>query len=217
MIANLELESMSFLPISLGLSLTRLRSQNSPGKVTRAVRGTMRSRLERRVNRIPTTRRQMPLVELLTPAILAPKPAPTKSVASTKAAPTKKAPASATISTTTTATAKTRTARANTAPSKSTAAKPVASKPAAKPTTLTRGKKRSSDELSSEDKENAALEVSKKRVRAPAQKPAAPATKPATARTTRAASRQKTAPTQVLSPKNNNARQKPTKTNTRQR
>ncbi|KAF1359498.1 hypothetical protein EJ07DRAFT_120359 [Lizonia empirigonia] len=106
---------------------------------------SLRSRLERRVNRVPATKRQMPLIELL-----APPPPPVKS-----------APAP----------------------------------------------------LASEDKENATVDlaVPKKRVRAATTTTKQPAvTKPAApaARSTRAASR-KTAPAEVLSPKNNNARAKP--------
>jgi hypothetical protein len=72
--------------------------------------------------------------------------------------------------------------------------------------------------MSSEDKENAALDVPKKRVRAATQKAPIP-TKAPTTRTTRAASRQKATPAAaaILSPKNNNARQQPTKTANRPR
>ncbi|KAH7087199.1 hypothetical protein FB567DRAFT_593038 [Paraphoma chrysanthemicola] len=94
------------------------------------------------------------------------------------------------------------------APTPKPATQPVSGKLARH--TATRAKKRSSAEMSSEDKENAALDVPRKRVRAAAQKPAPAVNKPApTTRTTRAASRQKPAAAQILSPKNNNARQKP--------
>jgi hypothetical protein len=169
---------------------------------------SLRSRLERRVNRVPATKRQMSLVELLAPANPAPKPTAAKAVPA-KAAVTKKSVAPAPVI------RKTRTA--TTAATTKTVVKPVATKPMPKQTT-SRGKKRSSDEMSNEDKENAALDVPKKRVRAPAQKAPVSVAKPAaTARTTRAASRQKAAPAQILSPKNNNVRQKSTKSNTRPR
>jgi hypothetical protein len=161
---------------------------------------SMRDRLERRVNRVPATKRGTLLVDLLVPPAPAPKPAQVKAAPVTKAAATIKKPAA------TTTTSKTRTARANTAPSKPTTTKQTVAKPVAK---QVRGKKRGSDEIASEDKENAALEVNKKRARAPAAKPApapAAATKATSTRATRAASRQN-----VLSPK------KATKSNTRPR
>ncbi|OAL07271.1 hypothetical protein IQ06DRAFT_372271 [Phaeosphaeriaceae sp. SRC1lsM3a] len=181
---------------------------------------SLRSRLERRVNRVPATKRQMPLVELLAPAAPpAPAPKPATTRAAPKATTTKKAAAAATT-TAAPATRKTRTAPTTA----TTTTKPAAPKTTAATTKTTttrqpaaRGKKRGSDEMSSEDKENAALDVPKKRVRAPAQKEKAPVSKPTT-RTTRAASRQKPAAAQILSPKNNNARQKPTaKSSTRPR
>lgn len=176
---------------------------------------SLRSRLERRVNRVPATKRQMPLIELL-----APPPPPVKSApAPVKAAPTKKAPGPAPApARKTRAAPATTTSRAGTVkeapkPAPKPAAKHTYSKSAPKVPTITRGKKRSSDELASEDKENATVDlaVPKKRVRAATTTTKQPAvTKPAApaARSTRAASR-KTAPAEVLSPKNNNARAKP--------
>jgi hypothetical protein len=176
---------------------------------------SLRSRLERRINRVPAIKRQMPLVELLAPVAPVSKPAPTKAAAATKSAATKKAPALAP------ATRKTRAAApANNVISTTTKATvtkatvPVAN--AGPKHTAVRAKKRTSEEMSSEDKENAALEVPKKRVRGAVQKAPVPASKPAaTTRTTRAASRQKVVPAAaILSPKNNNARQKPAKSTT---
>ncbi|UPX11393.1 uncharacterized protein EKO05_0001999 [Ascochyta rabiei] len=180
---------------------------------------SLQSRLERRVNRVPATKRQMPLIELL-----APPPPPAKAApVPVKAAPAKKTAASALAPVparkTRAAPAATTTSRPATAkeapkPAPKPAPKHAYSKSAPKVSTMTRGKKRSSDEIASEDKENASadLAVPKKRARAAtttttkqlaASKPAAPA-----ARSTRAASR-KTAPAEVLSPKNNNSRAKP--------
>jgi hypothetical protein len=173
------------------------------------------SRLERRVNRVPAskrnanidaffnpydimepeakeaaqkTRRRSALYEALddtTPNTEElPAPAPAKKAPTKKAATTSKAPT-----------------KPRHAPSKSV------------PTTSTRAKKRSSDEANtapSDDKENVSggLGANKKRVRAAtttskkvvATKPVAPAT-----RSTRAASR-RTAPADVLSPKNENVK-----------
>ncbi|KAJ4359317.1 hypothetical protein N0V95_002241 [Ascochyta clinopodiicola] len=178
---------------------------------------SLRSRLERRVNRVPATKRQMPLIELL-----APPPPPAKAApAPVKAAPAKKAaalplapaPARKTRAAPATTTSRPATAKEAPKPAPKPAAKHTYSKSAPKVPTMTRGKKRSSDEIASEDKENvsADLAVPKKRVRAATtttkqpvvSKPVAPA-----ARSTRAASR-KTAPAEVLSPKNNNSRAKP--------
>jgi hypothetical protein len=128
---------------------------------------SLRSRLERRVNRVPATKRQMPLAELLAPPNLAPKPTTAKAAPAKAAIPKKNAaPAPATR--------KTRTAATTAAPTK-TVAKPAATKPMPKQTT-SRGKKRGSDEMSNEDKENAALDVPKKRVAR--QKPAKSTTRP---------------------------------------
>jgi hypothetical protein len=198
---------------------------------------SLRSRLERRVNRIPAAKRQMMLVDFLAPSVPQPpkvataKAAPTKAT-STKAAPAKKAlppvPAPAAAPAPAPAARKTRTAPATsrTATSREASKAVLAPKDAPKPapraaartaapkaapkTTATRGKKRGSDEMSSEDKENAAeLDVPKKRARAAVQKAPAVSKPVPTTRTTRAASRQKPAPSQVLSPKNSNPRQKP--------
>lgn len=192
---------------------------------------SLRSRLERRVNRVPATKRQMALVELLAPPPPSqpePAPAPVKA-APTKKAPSKKVPATAPAPALAPA-PKTRAAPAATVSRSGTAkavpkatTKPVAKHAASKsvPTASTRGKKRSSDEAASEDKENVSVDlaVPKKRVRAATTtskqaivpKPAAPA-----ARSTRAASR-KTAPADVLSPKNNNSRAKPSTRSVRPR
>ncbi|KAF2831580.1 hypothetical protein CC86DRAFT_366919 [Ophiobolus disseminans] len=189
MIANLELE--------MNARIEKLRA------ACEAQCASLRSRLERRVNRVPATKRHLPLASLLAPAatVTISKPAPTK-------AATAKKPSPPMVTANPTA-RKTR--------------PPPASKPAAtvavapRLRTAKRSAKRTSDELSSEDKENS-LAVPKKRVRTAPQKPAPVATSKApAARTTRATSRQKPAPAQILSPKNNNARQKPAKTNTRPR
>ncbi|KAL1603548.1 hypothetical protein SLS60_005136 [Paraconiothyrium brasiliense] len=151
---------------------------------------SLRSRLERRVNRIPNSKRDMSLLELLDPSTnglaKAAKPSPAKrelAPAATHApVPIRNA--------TQPAARKTRAAPAKVAP-----------KPAPKATT--RGKKRPSDDG---DKENDELSVPKKRVKA-ATKPAAPAPVPA-ARSTRAASKKggpQAAP-QVLSPRPTNSR-----------
>ncbi len=192
---------------------------------------SLRSRLERRVNRVPATKRQLPLVELLAPPPppqSKPAPAPVKA-APAKKVPTKKAPAVAPAPALAPA-PKTRAAPAATTSRPGTAkgapkatTKPIAKHAASKsvPTTSMRGKKRSSDEAASEDKENVSVDlaVPKKRARAATTttkqsavpKPTAPA-----ARSTRAASR-KTAPADVLSPKNNNSRTKPSTRSVRPR
>ncbi|KAF1932170.1 uncharacterized protein M421DRAFT_416897 [Didymella exigua CBS 183.55] len=194
---------------------------------------SLRSRLERRVNRVPATKRHMPLIELLAPPpppAAKPAPAPTKA-ATTKKAPTKKAapasvpvhalapPAKIRAAAATTTASRPTTVKAAPAPKPTTKSRHAPSKSV--PTTSTRGKKRSSDEATSEDKENVSIDlaVPKKRVRAATTvskqpvvpKPAAPA-----ARSTRAASR-KTAPAEVLSPKNNNTRAKPSTRSVRPR
>ena len=215
MIANLELE--------LNARKEKLRA------MCEAQCASLRSRLERRVNRIPAAKRQMPLVEFLAPPAPAPVKAASTKTAPSKATATKKAIAAAPTTQPAAATA-TRKGRAAPTTSKTTALatkpapatkaapKPAATKSAPKPTT-TRGKKRGSDEMSSEDKENTAeLDVPKKRARAPVSKAPAATTKTAPAtRATRATSRQKTNPAQVLSPKNSNPRQKPAKPATRPR
>lgn len=180
---------------------------------------SLRSRLERRVNRVPATKRQMPLIELLVPPSLPVEPAP----APAKAAPTKKvlsAPAPATRKTRAAPAASlSRPATAKEAPkpvSKPTT-KHVYSKSVPKASTVTRGKKRSSDEVAGEDKENVSdLVESKKRARAATTVAKQPVVSKPAARSTRAASR-KTAPAEVLSPKNNNSRTKPTTRSVRPR
>ena len=176
---------------------------------------SLRSRLERRVNRVPASKRELLLVDLLAPPPPTPAPAPPAKSAPAKVAPTKAT--SKTVPVSAPAARKPRPALA-TASQKAlskpgtTAAKPVSAKDAKS----ARAKKRGSDEISSEDKENAAenaveLAVAKKRVRAATLKQPA-VTKPAsTGRATRAASR-KTVPAgakEVLSPKNSNTKQKP--------
>ncbi|KAF3001212.1 hypothetical protein E8E13_001450 [Curvularia kusanoi] len=203
---------------------------------------SLRSRLERRVNRVPATKRQMPLLELLAPPPPPqPKPAPAPvKTAPAKKAPTKKAAAAAAAAATTAAAAPAPTlapapkaragattlSRAATVKAPKPAAKPVAKHAASKsvPTASTRGKKRSSEEATSEDKENVSIDlaVPKKRSRAAtttAKQPAATTKAPApAARSTRAASRNgKNAPTDILSPKNNNTRAKPATRSVRQK
>jgi hypothetical protein len=194
MLANLQIDSRK----------EKLRAQCD------AQCASMQSRLERRVNRIPTVTRQTTLLDLLkasAPAQPVAVPAPT-----TKTVPSKKTSAPAPAAP---AARKTRNAApANPIPSSSAPATsspdtrrvkpaPKTNKPTptyAKETKTTRAKKRSSDEMSGEDKENTDLPVPKKRTRNVVQKPtpAAPTT-----RATRAASRTKTTTSQVLSPKTN--------------
>lgn len=198
---------------------------------------SMRSRLERRVNRVPMVTRQTALVDLLKASapkqpVIAPAPAEkTTTAAPTTTVKTNTATTKAAGTTTNTAGRKTRTA----APSNASASsRPTSSHtssqeervksttkttkltPAyAKPTQTARAKKRSSNDLSGEDKENSELPVPKKRTRTVAQKPAAEkpekvekGEKPAavgSTRSTRAGSRTKPAAGQVLSPKNNAA------------
>lgn len=145
---------------------------------------SLRSRIERRVNRVPSNKRNTKLIEFLEPT--AQRPAPTKKEKESTVAP---APIGR----------RTRPAATTTAP-----AHP---KPAPK---STRGVKRSSDEISAEDKENnTELTVPKKRAKA------APA--PRATRTTRAASKKVDPAPQILSPKNNNARPAPQTRTRRQR
>lgn len=200
MLANLQLE--------LNARKEKLRAQ------CEAQCASLQSRLERRVNRIPATKRQMSLIDLLDASSMA-------LAAPVKAATAKKAPAPAP------ATRKPRTTPTTTTTSRpaAPATKAMATAPAGKATLTkepkaTRAKKRNSDELSSEDKENAAeLAVPKKRARAATHKPAAATKTAPTTRTTRAASRTKAVPAQVLSPKNDNAnaRSKPAARSTRPR
>jgi hypothetical protein len=219
MLANLQIE--------LDARIEKLRAQCD------AQCASMQARLERRVNRIPVVTRQTTLVNLLKAA------APVQPVT----APVPSAKTTTTVATTTKTTAITTTKKPigtgtaarktrNAAPSNvsATSARPTSSqeervKPTTKPTTTkttpayakptktARAKKRSSDELSGEDKENSELPVPKKRTRTTAQKPATEkpekAEKPATTnntRPTRAGSRTKPATAgHVLSPKNNAA------------
>ncbi|KAF1912239.1 hypothetical protein BDU57DRAFT_357199 [Ampelomyces quisqualis] len=198
------------MKLELAARVEKLRAMEA------AQRASMKARMERRVNRIPATLRNMTLRELLTPP--SPEPAEPAYAAPTVAAITKQrtavsvgaAPAPAP------ATRKTRAAPTATAITKTAPAAKTTTKTASKPAT-TRTKKRSSDEMSSEDKENA-LDVPKKRVRGAQKAPAPTKSTAPTTRTTRAASRHKAAPSQILSPKTNNStRQKPAKAITRPR
>lgn len=169
---------------------------------------SLRARLERRVNRVPPTIRTTTINQVLAPASHAPTVvAVQEMVPRTMRVPKaadKKAQA-------------TRNMR-NAPPTKKATSKPAqkpvtttsASPPAGR-RTATRAKKRSSDEMSSDNKENSPAPMPNKRVRGGVN----PTKSAPTTRATRAASRQK--PEQVLSPKNNNARQKPAKTNNRPR
>ncbi|KAF1975829.1 hypothetical protein BU23DRAFT_566487 [Bimuria novae-zelandiae CBS 107.79] len=155
---------------------------------------SLRSRLERRVNRIPNSKRHMSLVELLDPA-------PNVPTKPTRSSPAKKEAASAPVH----APAPGRTAAQSAV--RKTRAAPAKTAPKTAPKATTRGKKRPSDDG---DKENEELSVPKKRAKATA-KPmgSAPALAPAAAaRSTRAASKKggPSATAQVLSPKPNNSR-----------
>lgn len=157
-----------------------------------------RSRLDRRINRIPSSKRSMKLMDLLEISKAAPSKNVRRGPVKNEAIPTV-LPASAPVRPAVVpATRKTRAAPIKPAP-----------KPAAK---AFRGKKRPSDDG---DKENEELNVPKKRVKVPV-KAAPPTSGPAPARSTRAASKKATpvAP-QVLSPKPNNNR--PPTRNRRQR
>ncbi|KAL5121374.1 hypothetical protein ACEQ8H_000842 [Pleosporales sp. CAS-2024a] len=166
-----------------------------------AMCASTRDRLTRRVNRIPANLRNARLVDILMPkqeAAPIAKPivaqAPATQDARVKAAPKKAA-------VTKKAAAPTATRKPRAAPAKVT--KPVtqfSTSPVPSRHTATRAKKRASDEMSSENKENSPVSVVNKKARTAVTKPA-----PAT-RATRAASRQQAA--QILSPKNNNPRQK---------
>jgi hypothetical protein len=170
---------------------------------------SLRSRLERRVNRVPNNKRKMKIIDILEPP--APQKAPViKKVQEAQIAP---APAPAQAPTQVPNGRRVRTAQTATYPVPAPPPKPT-TKPITK---SSRGVKRSSDEMSSEDKENnSELNIPKKRVRAVPAKAtttttAATSTKTTTVRatrTTRAASRTKKADPapQVLSPKTNNSR-----------
>ncbi|USP77181.1 uncharacterized protein yc1106_04455 [Curvularia clavata] len=213
------------LQIEIEARIEKLRAQ------CQAQCTSMRSRLERRVNRVPMVTRQTALVDLLkasapTQPAIPPALAANVTIAApitAKTTTTKKAAGTATN----TAARKTRTAAPSNASASSrptssqeervkTTTKPTKPTPAyAKPTQTARAKRRSSNDLSGEDKENSELPVPKKRTRTIAQKPAAEkpektekGDKPATVgstRSTRAGSRTKPAAGQVLSPKNNAA------------
>ncbi|EMD63314.1 hypothetical protein GGP41_005315 [Bipolaris sorokiniana] len=217
MLANLQIE--------LNSRIEKLRAQ------CEAQCASMQSRLERRVNRIPVVTRQTTLANLLkasAPVRLITAPAPPTKVTDTTA-----------ITTTTTTTAATKkTVGTGTAGRKPRNAVPSApsSRPASSPevrikststnktintkavptyakaTKTARAKKRSSDELSGEDKENSELPVPKKRTRNVAPKAATEKVEKAekttttgTTRSTRAGSRTKPAGGHVLSPKTNAA------------
>jgi hypothetical protein len=161
---------------------------------------SLRSRLERRVNRVPSNKRNIKLIDILEPtppqkavSKPAPKPAPAKKEKEVPLAPLPPLK-----------NRRTRPAQATAATPVSPVTKPAvrpAPKPAPRPapTKATRGVKRTSDEMS-EDKENSTeLSIPMKRAKA------APATT-RTTRTTRAASKKVDPAPQVLSPKTNNAR-----------
>ncbi|KAF2663069.1 hypothetical protein K491DRAFT_772919 [Lophiostoma macrostomum CBS 122681] len=164
---------------------------------------SLRSRLERRVNRVPNNKRNIKLIDLMEPAPVQ-KQALAKKEKDVPAAPapalnarrTRPAPATATASST-----------AASATVVATITKTVR-KATATTTKTTRGIKRPSDEI--EDKENnAELSIPKKRAKA------APATR--ATRSTRAASKKVDAAPQILSPKTNNARPVPATRTRRQR
>jgi outer membrane biosynthesis protein TonB len=193
--------STAFVEHLLTLATVKSRKEKLQAMCEAQV-ASLRSRLDRRVNRIPASKRSMKLIDLLDAALPAAKPVravPAKKqvVPAPVAAPAPaiaSAPAPTPVPTRPTApTAATRKTRTAPAP----AAKKEAPKPASKPAPkTTRGKKRPSDDG---DKENEELNVPKKRA-----KTVAPA-KPAATRSTRAASR-KAVPSQVLSPKPDNSR-----------
>ncbi|KAJ6282657.1 hypothetical protein J3E71DRAFT_380097, partial [Bipolaris maydis] len=213
MLANLQIE--------LNSRIEKLRAQ------CEAQCASMQSRLERRVNRIPIVTRQTTLANLLKAS------APVQPITA-PAPPTKVTTTTATTTTATTTTAATKkTAGTGTAGRKPRNAVPSApsSRPASSPevrikstsnpkttktvptyakaTKTARAKKRSSDEMSGEDKENSELPVPKKRTRNVAPKAAtekAEKTATGTTRSTRAGSRTKpTSGGHVLSPKTNAA------------
>lgn len=156
---------------------------------------SLRSRLERRVNRIPNSKRSMSLVELLDPPSNVPAKVMRSSPAKKETAP---APVLAPVPVR--------------APVQPAVRKTKAAPPKAAPRAVskaTRGKKRPSDDG---DKENEELNVPKKRAKATTKpaasaQPAASAPAPAS-RSTRAASKKggPIVPSQVLSPKPNNSR-----------
>ena len=177
-----------------------------------------RDRLTRRVNRIPATLRATPIID-----ILAPSPATVPSAAAINApaaSSSRPAPVSRPKQATKPAPKKAlKTARKpDHAPPAKPAPKPhtkFSSSPVPSRHTAIRSQKRTSDEISGDNKENSPV-VTNKRARANAAPKTATRTKAApTTRATRAASRQQTA--QVLSPKNNNVRAKNTKATTRPR
>lgn len=148
---------------------------------------SIRSRLERRVNRVPTNKRKIKLIEVLEPA-----PAPQKLAQVRKEKEPAPAPALN--------------------PRRTRPVPAAAAAPAFKTTAkVVRGVKRTSDDISAEDKENnAELTIPKKRAKA------VPAPARAT-RTTRAASKKVDPAPQVLSPKTNNSRPAPRTRTQRQR
>ncbi|KAF2750925.1 hypothetical protein M011DRAFT_483824 [Sporormia fimetaria CBS 119925] len=147
---------------------------------------SLRSRLERRVNRVPSNKRTIKLIDILEPPV-APKAAPARKMKEPVPAPAlngrRVRPAPPTAVSSQASTIK------------------LAPKPAPRAASkATRALKRASDEISADDKENnTELAVPKKRVKA-----AAPA--PRATRATRAASKKTDPSPHVLSPKTNNAR-----------
>jgi hypothetical protein len=166
---------------------------------------SLRSRLERRINRVPSNKRNVKIIDILEPPapVEVPKPVPVKKVKEPAAVAPSQGTRRARPAATTTATG---------AAQPATRRQPTKAPSKAAPKTI-RGTKRNSDEISADDKENnAELNVPKKRAKA------APA--PRATRATRAASKKVDGPAQVLSPKPNNARPptaNSTRTRTRQR
>ncbi|KAH7123919.1 hypothetical protein B0J11DRAFT_530223 [Dendryphion nanum] len=187
---------------------------------------SLRSRLERRINRVPTNKRNMKIMDLINASVpakptaakkeaVAPAPAntrrarPAAQTAPPAAAP---APRAAPVSASAPAPRRVTSKTTTTAKQTTTTAKTVVAKP-------TRGVKRTSDEISGEDKENSGdmgrplpkLRMAK-RVKAPTTTATTTTAAPATtrpARATRAASKKVDVAPQVLSPKTNNARPAP--------
>ena len=178
---------------------------------------SLRSRLERRVNRVPLKLRKVKLsafieasnhtsTEFATRPAQIQKPVPAPVIRKTRPAPAPMPKPSAKPAP--------KTATATTIKSISV----EAPRPVMK---FSRGAKRSSNEISTDDKENTnseELHVPKKRAKATAPPAPAPATTAARpTRSTRAASKKVPPTTQVLSPKTNNARPAPQTRTRRQR
>lgn len=205
---------------------------------------SLRSRLERRVNRVPIKQRKLPLISLIeatappkankeaaTAPIVrksrkAPEPAqkPTQKLApktqdasKPPKALFKTAPAKITFKKVPTPAPETAPAPKAAPASRAASALKTAPAPKSGPISKpTRGTKRSSNELSTDDKENnGELHVPKKRAKVAPAAPAPSAARPT--RTTRAASRKVAPAAQILSPKTDNARPAPQARTRRQR